>query len=154
MKKKTKACPFCWEEILAVAKKCKHCGEFIENKNEETIEENTKQVSGCKKFLIVVWFVISCILLLWGMVLLTNSATWGSKDLKTCERRLQEKYGDSVYMKNIDIQRAEWIKAIVWEFDKWWKHNFACVKDLTGKKWKNRNWFFMLSVDDQVISQE
>lgn len=28
--KETKACPYCWEEILAAAKKCKHCGEFLD----------------------------------------------------------------------------------------------------------------------------
>ena len=37
MEKKTKACPFCWEEILETAKKCKHCWEML--KTEEEIEE-------------------------------------------------------------------------------------------------------------------
>jgi DNA-directed RNA polymerase subunit RPC12/RpoP len=30
-----KACPFCGEQILFVAKKCKHCGEFLEKKEPE-----------------------------------------------------------------------------------------------------------------------
>ena len=32
----TKACPWCGETILAVAKKCKHCGEFLDK--EELVE--------------------------------------------------------------------------------------------------------------------
>lgn len=28
----TKRCPYCGEEILAIAKKCKHCGEWLETK--------------------------------------------------------------------------------------------------------------------------
>lgn len=30
MTDETKLCPFCGEEILAIAKKCKHCGEFLD----------------------------------------------------------------------------------------------------------------------------
>ena len=28
----TKSCPYCGEEILATAKKCKHCGKWLEKK--------------------------------------------------------------------------------------------------------------------------
>lgn len=38
MEQETKRCPFCGEEILAVAKKCKHCGEWL-NKDEKQDEE-------------------------------------------------------------------------------------------------------------------
>ena len=31
MKKWYKACPYCWEEIKGIAKKCRFCGEFLEN---------------------------------------------------------------------------------------------------------------------------
>jgi hypothetical protein len=153
MGKKTKACPFCWEKILEVAKKCKHCGEFLPEEKDEWKEE-VKQVSGCKKFWAVIGFILFCIIMLFLVVELTNSATGWNKDLKSCEHRLQEKYGDSVYMMDVDVKTYDDMKSIVWYFKKWWKHEFACVKDLTGKKWKNRNWFFMLAVDNKVVSQE
>ena len=33
--KETKLCPYCGKEILAVAKKCRHCGEWLEKKESE-----------------------------------------------------------------------------------------------------------------------
>lgn len=38
--KKIKRCPYCGEEILAIAKKCKHCGEWLEK---ETTEDTYSQ---------------------------------------------------------------------------------------------------------------
>ena len=35
-----KRCPYCGEEILAVAKKCKHCGEWLESKEPSKKQQN------------------------------------------------------------------------------------------------------------------
>ena len=59
---KTKRCPYCGEEILAIAKKCKHCGEWLdethplkETKNApacgESIAEPTLKSKACLKCL-------------------------------------------------------------------------------------------------------
>lgn len=43
MEKETRKCPYCGEEILIVAKKCKHCGEWLDNQEEEQEEQHKTQ---------------------------------------------------------------------------------------------------------------
>ncbi len=41
MEDATKRCPYCGEEILAVAKKCKHCGEWLDENTQVSIPQPT-----------------------------------------------------------------------------------------------------------------
>ena len=52
----TKKCPYCGEEILAVARKCKHCGEWLDRKEQKTcpvcgeqIDANASVCPHCKE---------------------------------------------------------------------------------------------------------
>lgn len=42
MEDNKKKCPFCGEEILAVAIKCKHCGEMLNKKPENGLKKNVR----------------------------------------------------------------------------------------------------------------
>jgi len=62
---KSKSCPFCGEEILAVATKCKHCGSELKSKGKKKVAQKKKAKTsstglgcGCIVF-IVVGFIIS-----------------------------------------------------------------------------------------------
>lgn len=46
MEKDHKQCPYCGEEILAVAKKCKHCGEWLEESTGDTATNQTVKQGG------------------------------------------------------------------------------------------------------------
>lgn len=43
MEQETTKCPYCGEEILATAKKCKHCGEWLEEEEDEEVEVDTTE---------------------------------------------------------------------------------------------------------------
>ena len=56
MEQQTKKCPYCGEEILAVARKCKHCGEWLDRKEQkpcpvcgELIDEDAKVCPHCNE---------------------------------------------------------------------------------------------------------
>lgn len=48
MEQQTKACPYCGEEILSTAKKCKHCGTFLEKQCPECGEWIKIEAIKCK----------------------------------------------------------------------------------------------------------
>ena len=52
----TKNCSFCGEEILSAAKKCKHCGEWLE-KDDENEKDNIVPPKKSHTIWIIIWWV-------------------------------------------------------------------------------------------------
>lgn len=77
-----KLCPYCGEEILAVAKKCKHCGEWLDEK--EIVETRIKpQYTPEKKIAFKKWWIAILIILaivLGLFVVISNHQSMPSKE--------------------------------------------------------------------------
>lgn len=60
----TKLCPYCSEEIKAQAKKCKHCGEFLDKelKNNRNTQTETKVVVEQKRGGLMTTLIVLAIL--------------------------------------------------------------------------------------------
>ncbi len=59
MEEDTKRCPYCGEEILATAKKCKHCGEWLDNSRIQACV--IKKIADCQRISNIVWLIIAII---------------------------------------------------------------------------------------------
>ena len=102
MEKKTKACPFCWEEILQEAKKCKHCGEFLE----ETPKKKKSKMSALEWIFIIVVII--------GFIWLFSDSKVDKSNVSVNEVKhysnLNDAYNDHKnYIRNVC---KEWAKLI------------------------------------------
>lgn len=57
--KDTKKCPFCGEEILACAVKCKHCGEWVDSRTSQN--PVIRKIANHQKTSNIIWLIIAII---------------------------------------------------------------------------------------------
>ena len=77
MTKKTIKCPYCSEQILRTAKKCKHCGEFIDKDSRaEEVADGVIKTTGSifwKIFKIIIWINVILFGLIFVILVLQSS---------------------------------------------------------------------------------
>ena len=82
-----KLCPYCGEEILAVAKKCKHCGEWLDKKENVETGIEAKQVpeknTAFKKWWIAILIILAVVI---GLFVVVSNHQSESDNLAMAER--------------------------------------------------------------------
>ena len=93
--RETKNCPYCGEEILAVAKKCKHCGEWLDSSHHEEVKpsvssqkvevshQSTASPNKLKKNNPIIYGIIGLVVVVAIVLALTLSSFNGSSAKKT-----------------------------------------------------------------------
>ena len=162
--KKTIACPYCWEEILAAAKKCKHCWEFLDKDLEP------KKKKGCLYWALTI-LVILIVFIVWSFILwiiahnkardmiiekqeiaeavMNWETDWiAEEDIKKAREEFIKESNDSFRESDMDL-KLEYVDndtvAVISEKTKerWFKENMEkWLRRASYKKviYKNKNW--------------
>lgn len=70
----TKKCPYCGEEIKSVAKKCRHCGSWLNETTTASVKPNSSS-SDNKKYLIIGGTVVVIIAIVVAIFMMSQSTT-------------------------------------------------------------------------------
>lgn len=101
----TKTCPYCGGEIMSAAKKCKHCGEWLEARPQNSSNEHREpqpnsqgtdveiKHSNTKKIIIIVVCVIILALVITDLIISNQKSDW--------EKAMEEYDSESSYTEEV-----------------------------------------------------